>query len=50
MQDMEFYDELVDRSQDIPKVKNPAVSKPAVWLLLRASKRKCFGGNMMLSH
>ena len=30
MQDMEFYDKLVDRFQDLPKVKNPAVSKAKV--------------------
>ena len=27
LQDMEFYDKLVDRFQDRPKVKNPAVSR-----------------------
>ena len=30
MQDMEFYDKLVDRFQDLSKVKNPAVSKAKV--------------------
>ena len=30
MQDMEFYDKLVDRSQDLSKVKNPAVNKAKV--------------------
>ena len=30
LQDMEFYDKCVDRFQNIPKVKNPAVSKAKV--------------------
>ena len=30
MHDMEFYDKLKDRFQDLSKVKNPAVSKPKV--------------------
>ena len=30
MQDMEFYDKLVDRFKDLSKVKNPAVSKAKV--------------------
>ena len=30
MQDMEFYDKLMDRFQDLSKVKNPAVSKAKV--------------------
>ena len=30
MQDMEFYDKLVDRFQDLPKVKNSAASKAKV--------------------
>ena len=30
MQDMEFYDELMDRFQDLSKVKNPAVSQAKV--------------------
>ena len=30
LQDMEFYDKLVDRFQDLSKVKNPAVSKGKV--------------------
>ena len=30
MQDMEFCDKLVDRFQDLSKVKNPAVSKAKV--------------------
>ena len=30
LQDMEFYYKLVDRFQDLSKVKNPAVSKAKV--------------------
>ena len=30
LQDMEFYDKLVDRFQDLPKVKNPVVSNKKV--------------------
>ena len=30
MHDMEFYDKLQDRFQDLSKVKNPAVSKAKV--------------------
>ena len=30
MQEMEFYDKLVDRFQDLPKVKNPVASKAKV--------------------
>ena len=30
MQDMELYDKLVDRFQDLSKVNNPAVSKAKV--------------------
>ena len=41
---MEFYYKLVDRFQDISKVRIPAVSKAKVSQLLRAFKRKCFGG------
>ena len=40
---MEFYDKFVDRFQDLPKVKNPAFSKPKVYQSVRAFKRKCFG-------
>ena len=36
LQDMELYDKFVDRFQDISKVKDPG--------LLRAFKKKCFGG------
>ena len=39
---MEFYDKFFDRSLDLSKVKNPAVSKTEVQELLRAFKRKCF--------
>ena len=35
---MEFSDKLVDRFQDISKVKNHAVNKTKVWQLLRPSK------------
>ena len=31
LQDMEFYDKLVDWYQDLSKLKNPAVSKAKVW-------------------
>ena len=41
---MEFYDKFLDRFQDISKVKKPAVSNAKVYQLLRAFKRKCFGG------
>ena len=37
---MEFYDKFLD----ISKIKNPAVSKAKVQQLLRAFKRKRFGG------
>ena len=40
---MEFYDEFIDRFQDISKVNNPTVNKAKVYQLLRAFKRKCFG-------
>ena len=30
MQDMEFYDKLVDRFQDLSKVNNPSVNKAKV--------------------
>ena len=40
---MEFYDKLVDRFQDMFKVKNSSVSKAKVKSLLKAFKRKCFG-------
>ena len=30
MQDMEFYDKLVNRLHDLPKVKNPAVNNATV--------------------
>ena len=40
---MEFYDKFVDRLQDLPKVKNYAVSKELSKGLLRAFLRKCFG-------
>ena len=40
---MEFY-EFVDRFQEISKVKIPAVGEAKVKQLLRAFKRKCFGG------
>ena len=40
---MEFYDKLVDRFQDMLKVKNSSVSKAKVKSLLKAFKRKCFG-------
>ena len=30
MQDMDFYDKLVDRFMDLSKVKNPAVSRAKV--------------------
>ena len=30
MQDMEFYDKLVGRFQDLPKVNNPSVDKAKV--------------------
>ena len=35
---MEFSDKLVDRFQNISKVKNHAVNKTKVWQLLRPSK------------
>ena len=38
---MEFYDELVDKSQDIPKAKNPAVSKAAI---TQSIQKKMFWG------
>ena len=41
---MEFYDKFVDRFQDISTVKNPAVSNAKVKQLLRAFKKKSFGG------
>ena len=45
MQDMEFCNKFVDRFQDIPKVKNPAVSKAKV----SPSKENVLR-NMMLPH
>ena len=42
---MKFYDKFEDRFQDISKVKNPAAcTKAKVYHLLRAFKRKFFGG------
>ena len=50
LQDIEFYDKLVDRFQDLSKVKNPTFSKAKVWKLLRAIKRKWFFGEIWYCH
>ena len=41
---MDFNDKFEDRFQGISKLKNLAVSKAKAQQLLRAFKRKCFGG------
>ena len=47
---MDFYDKLVDRFEDLSKIKNPAVSKAKVYYnYLELSKENVFR-NMMLSH
>ena len=47
---MECYDKLVDRFQDLSKVKNPAVSKAKFnYNYLQLSKENILR-NMMLSH
>ena len=46
---MEFSDKFVDRSQDLSKVKNPAVCKTRSNNYLELSKEIVLG-NMMLSH
>ena len=40
---MAFYEKFLDRFQDLPKVKNPAVSKTKLQKTVRSFKRKSFG-------
>ena len=47
---MEFYDQPVDRFQNLPKVKNSAVTRPRFnYNYLEVSKENVLK-NMMLSH